>query len=172
MNNKIVIFLISFLFLTHNLKAQSYDDSIGVKFGIGGGFGITTKASPFGYAINLNPQIQYSPSDELSLNLVTGYTRLLTKDTSPVPDYDFIPLKLEIKIFPIIENMYTVGIVGAGLGIPKNTKIAFVYGGGFGYRFLNGYDLGIKYEVYQQHKNSVTYQAKADQFQLAFTYFF
>ncbi|WP_316766309.1 hypothetical protein [Pedobacter frigiditerrae] len=171
MNNKIIVSFISLLFLTYNLKAQSYDDFTKVKFGIGGGFGITTKASPFGYAINLNPQIQYSPSDELALNLVIGYTRLLTKDTSPIKDYDFIPVKLEIKIFPITESIYSVGIVGAGFGIVKGVKTNFTYGGGFGYRFLNGYDLGIKYEAYQQSKKSINYQSRANQFLLAFTYF-
>ncbi|RZK56200.1 MAG: hypothetical protein EOO91_12610 [Pedobacter sp.] len=157
--------------LTYHLKAQSYDDFLGVKFGIGGGLGLTARSSPFGYAINLNPQIQYSPSEALALNLVTGYTRLLTKDTSPIKDYDFIPLKLEIKIFPITENIYGVGVVGAGLGLMKGVKTNFTYGGGFGYRFLNGYDLGIKYEAYQQSKKSINLQPKASQFQLAFTYF-
>jgi hypothetical protein len=171
MNTKIFASLVVTLLFVNNLKAQSYDDSKAVRFGIGVGFGITTKTSPFGYAINLSPQIQYFLSDELTLNLTTGYTRLLTKDTSPIKDYDFIPLKLEIKIFPITENIYTLGIVGAGFGILKNVKTNFTYGGGLGYRFLNGYDLGIKYEAYRQSKKSIYFQSKANQFQLAFTYF-
>lgn len=159
------------MLLTSSLKAQSYDDFIGAKFGIGGGLGITSKNSPYGYAINLNSQLQYSLSNELSLSLITGYTRLLTKDTSPIKDYDFIPAKLEIKIFPVSENFYTAGIVGAGFGIMKGVKINFIYGGGFGYRFSNGCDLGVKYEAYQQSEKSVNYQLRANQFHLSFNYF-
>jgi len=170
MKLKLVIFILLALFFANNLKAQ--DEAFGVKFGIGGGLGLTTKTSPFGYGINLNPQLQYNISEALALNLVTGYTRLLTKDTSPIADYDFIPLKLEIKIFPIIENLYTVGLVGAGFGLIKNAKTSLIYGGGLGYQFLNGYDLGVKFERYQQNKNSINYQPKTNQLQLSFTYFF
>jgi opacity protein-like surface antigen len=172
MKFRCLIIIISILFLHHPTKAQSYDDPIGIRFGIGGGLGIINKSSPFGYGINLNPQIQWNLADALALNLVTGYTRLLTKDTSPTADYDFIPLKMELKLCPIINRAYLLGIVGAGFGIKKDAKTNFTYGAGLGYEFLNGYDLGMKYETYKQSPSSSTYHPKTGQFAISLTYFF
>lgn len=154
------------------LRAQYHGDQSLFKIGIETGLGTTTKTSPFNYGISLNMLFNYMLSPELSLIGSVGYSGLLTKDTSPIEDYHFIPVKTSIRIFPINEQVYLSPTVGAGFGVLKNSKPAFIFGGSIGYEWRSGYDLALKYEGYRQSTTSSTYQPLNGQFILAFGYYF
>jgi hypothetical protein len=158
-------------FIAIQVSAQSADQSL-LRPGIGTYIGPAVGNSAYGYGIGLDLLLIAELSDQLSITGSIGYARLLTKDTSPTPDYDFIPLKSTLKIFPIEQPAYFMGTIGAGFGIQKGSKTALIFGGGLGYRFLKDYDLAIKYEAYQQPPSSVTYQPLSGLLAATFAYRF
>jgi hypothetical protein len=166
----IFIILFSTLGLITRVGAQS--DLYRIKLGFNASIGKTTNNSPFGYGLGLDVIAKYQLSEELTAVVGVGYGRLLTKDTSPIPDYDFIPVKASIKVFPFIPYIYLNGIVGTGFGLRKDAKPAFIFGGGAGYEWKKTYDFSIRYEAYQQSRKSTTYQPLNGQFAMAFAYYF
>lgn len=162
----VIISIIAFLAKINQVHAQY------LNLGFDASIGTTTKNSPFGYALGFDLVLKYKLSDQLSSSVALGYARLLTKDTSPIPDYDFIPLKGSIKIFPTPMPIYFAATAGVGFGIQKGVKTSFLFGGGTGYQWETGYDIGLKYEGYQQSKKSTAYQPLNGQFALTFAYCF
>lgn len=153
--------------------AQQYGRRSTFSAGIDAALGVTSKSSPFGYGLSLSTVANVRLSDQLSMLGSVGYSGLFTKDTSPVADYHFIPLKAGVKIFPITDQQFYFSCsVGAGFGLIKGSKPSFIFGGGLGYEWLNGYELMLKYEGYQQRQSSTTYQPLNGQFSVAFGYYF
>lgn len=167
-----LIILQVFIFCFCTASKAQYGDQPMLKVGIDFSLGTTAKSSPFGYALGIDLLLNYKLSDQLTVLASAGYGSLLTKDTSPIADYNFVPLRATVKVFPFMENIYLSGIIGAGFGVLKGSKTALIYGGQAGYEWNSGYDLGIKYEGYQQSMSSTTYQPRNGQFALVFTYHF
>ncbi|MFD0941417.1 outer membrane beta-barrel protein [Pedobacter boryungensis] len=160
--------------LSVNAKAQTMNMSNGMAFKIGVGVsgGVTTENSPFSYGLGADVRLQYDLSKSVSLTASGGYTRLFAKDNIPaLADYDFIPAIGGVKVFPI-ERMYLMAEVGAGFGIQDGSKTSFIFGGGLGYEWNSGFDLGVKYQGYQQDGTSTTYQPVNGQFALRLGYNF
>ncbi|RYZ93423.1 MAG: hypothetical protein EOP47_29520, partial [Sphingobacteriaceae bacterium] len=148
------------IIFNHVVKAQTNvgykhaDDRV-FKISIGTSLGITTKNSPFNYGLGLDIQAQYYLSEQLAITASGGYSRLLTKDTSPQSDYDFIPILMGAKVFPV-NRIYLNGNIGLGIPIQNRSTTSLVFGGGFGYEFDRNFDLSVKYIGYQQSKSSST----------------
>lgn len=155
---------------TNIYRDHKFDDRI-FKLSFGAEIGIANHMSPFNYGLGFDLQAQYYLSEQLVITASGGYTRLLTKDTSPQPDYDFLPVVAGIKILPI-DQFYLLGDVGLGIPIQKDSKISFIFAGGFGYEVSRNLDLSIKYIGYQQNKSSSTYQPTNGQFALRLGYNF
>ena len=170
-----IIFLLSFQFIqlqaqTNTYRDHQFDNRI-FKLSVGAEIGVSNAKSPFNYGLGIHLQAQYHVSQQLAITASGGYTRLLTKDTSPQPDYDFLPIIAGIKIFPI-DQFYLLTGVGTGVPIQKGSKMSFIYTGGFGYELNRDLDLSIKYIGYQQNKNSSTYQPTNGQFAFRLGYNF
>ena len=157
---------------TTGLKAQSTDmeKPLGVRLGVGVSGGVAAKGSPFEYGFGADARLQFDLSKELSLTATGGYTRLMAKDNSG-EDYDFIPAKGGIKVFPI-GNMYALGEIGAGFGIKEDSKTSLIWSGGIGYAWNNGLDISARYEGYSQDSASSTYRPYNGQFALRLAYGF
>lgn len=167
-----IVFLFVLFVANKQLNAQNYVSDKTLNVGFDASIGTTTKRSPFGYGLAFDLLLKYKLSEELSSIGSVGYTRLLTKDTSPIADYDFLPVKVAVKIFPTPANLYLTGLTGAGFGLRKGVKTSFLFGGGLGYQLEGGYDIGLKYEGCKQNKNAITYQPLNGQFAFVFAYFF
>lgn len=151
-------------------QAQSMERTKGVRLGFGVSGGVAEKNSPFEYGIGADARLQLDLSKELSLTATGGYTRLMAKDNMG-DDYDFIPAKGGVKIFPI-GNMYAMGEIGAGFGIKEDSKTALIFGGGLGYAWSSGIDISARYEGYKQDSASSTYRPQNGQFALRLAYGF
>jgi opacity protein-like surface antigen len=160
-----------------NVKAQTttmttMDNGMGFKIGIGVSAGITRDQSPFSYALGADVKLQYDLSTYVALTASGGYTRLFPRDNFPaLADYDFIPAIGGVKVFPI-KRMFIAGNIGAGFAIKDGSKTSLIFGGGTGYEFNNGLELGIRYEGYQQDSSSSTYQRVNGQYALRIGYNF
>lgn len=155
-------------FATTGVQAQERET--GVRLGIGVSGGVADHGSPFEYGLGADLRFQFDLSKELSLTASGGYTRLMGKDN--VTDYDFIPAKGGIKIFPQIGGTYLLGEAGAGFGIKDGSKTSLIWSGGLGYAWNNGLDLSARYEGYKQDATSTTYQPYNGQFALRIAYGF
>jgi hypothetical protein len=164
--------LVIILFVAGSIDRASAQEQYNLKFGIDASIGLPTKNSPFGYGLGIDVIAKYKLSEELAVVAGIGYSRLSTKDTSLIPDYDFIPVKVGVKIYPFMPYIYFNGTVGAGFGIPNGSKTAFIFGGGGGYEWKDRYDFSIKYESYQLSKKSINYQSLNGQFAIVFAYNF
>ncbi|TDQ11972.1 hypothetical protein [Pedobacter metabolipauper] len=156
------------------LKAQTMetmDSSKGVRLGIGISGGLPTKGSPFEYGLGADARLQFDLSRELSIVASGGYTRMMAKDNAG-DDYDFIPVKGGVKVFPQIGALYLLGEAGAGFGIKDGSKTSFIYSGGLGYAWSGGLDLSARYEGYTQDSASSTYRPQNGQFALRLAYGF
>ncbi|RZK56220.1 MAG: hypothetical protein EOO87_05955 [Pedobacter sp.] len=147
------------------------NNGMAFKIGAGVGAGITTGKSPFSYALNADLRLQWDLSPYVALTASGGYTRLMAKENSIIADYDFIPAIGGVKVFAI-ERMYLSANVGAGFGIKEGSKTSFIFGGGTGYEWKSGFDLGVRYEGYQQDGTSSTYQPVNGQFAVRLGYNF
>ena len=175
---KIAIALFAVITLTaFNLKAQdnmmsTTSSGMAFKVGIGAGAGITTSNSPFSFATGADLRLQWDLSKDVALTASGGYTRLFNKDSFPaLADYDFIPAIGGVKVFAI-KRMYLAANVGAGFAIKDGSKTSFIFGGGTGYEWDNGFELGVRYEGYQQDSSSLTYQPVNGQFAVRLGYNF
>ncbi len=155
---------------TTSASAQSMDRTKGVRLGFGVSGGVAEKGSPFEYGVGADARLQFDLSKELSITATTGYTRLMAKNYMG-DDYDFIPAKGGVKIFPI-GNMYTMGEIGAGFGIKSGSKTSLIFGGGLGYAWNHGVDVSVRYEGYKQDSSSSTYRPQNGQFALRLAYGF
>ncbi len=153
----------------HAQPAEVLNDDKGIKFGIGGGGGITNNKSTFGYGLGIDLRLQWDLSNYVSVMGTGGYTRLYGKNLAA--DYDFVPAKGGVKVFPI-ENIYGLGEIGAGFGIHSSSKTALVWSAGIGYDFKSGLDLGIRYESYRQDSSSSTYVPVTGQYAFRLAYGF
>lgn len=158
--------------LSFGAKAQtteSLDANKGVRFGFGISGGITEKGSPFKNGFGADARFQFDLSNYVSLTATGGYTKL-TKEKNG-NDYDFIPAKGGVKVFPI-KGVYGLGEIGAGFGIKKDSKTSLLWSGGLGYEWKSGWDLGVRYEAYSQDSFSSTYVPYNGQFALRLAYGF
>lgn len=144
------------IFITKQSCAQNTTNLL--KPGVNAYIGPAVGNTPYGYGLGLDLLLIANLSEQLTIDGSFGYARLLTKDTSPIADYDYLPLKIALKIFPLTNQFYFMGIVGAGFGIPKQAKTSFIFGGGIGYRISNAYDISIKYEAFEQDIYTSNYQ--------------
>jgi opacity protein-like surface antigen len=151
-------------------NAQSMERTTGVRFGFGLNGSVGEKGAPFEYGVGADARLQLDLSKELSITATGGYTRLMAKDNMG-DDYDFIPAKGGVKIFPI-GNMYTMGEIGAGFGIKDGSKTSLIFGGGIGFELNSGLDISARYEGYKQDSSSSTYRPQNGQFALRLAYGF
>ncbi|TKC64112.1 porin family protein [Pedobacter hiemivivus] len=152
-------------------QAQTRENAKGVRFGLGISGGVTTKESPFKYGLGADLGFQFDLTRELAITATGGYTTLKADDNQGA-DYNFIPVKAGVKIFPQIGGLYLSTEAGAGFGIKEGSKTAFIYSGGLGYACANGFDLGVRYEGYTQKESSSTYRPQNGQFALRLAYSF
>ncbi|RZK56201.1 MAG: hypothetical protein EOO91_12615 [Pedobacter sp.] len=59
-----------------------------------------------------------------------------------------------------------------GCTIQDGSKTSLIFGGGTGYEFNNGLEIGIRYEGYQQDSSSSTYQPVNGQYAVRIGYNF
>ena len=157
-----------------NLKAQttmSTPRTTGFKIGFGAGAGIVRDSSPFSYGLGADVRLQLDLAPAVALTASGGYTRLMAKEGSVFADYDFIPAIGGVKVYPV-KGMYIKGLIGAGFAIQNGSKTSFIFGGGTGYEWNNGLELGIRYEGYQQDGTSSTYQPINGQYAVRLGYNF
>lgn len=160
------------IFATSAVHAQYVEplkDEKGVRLGFGGSGGITSDNSAFDYGLGADVRLQWDLSNYVSILGTAGYTRLFGKNINA--DYDFIPAKGGVKVFPI-GNMYGLGEIGAGFAIQDGSKTSLVWSGGIGYEFKNGLDFSVRYEGYQQDSSSSTYVPVTGQYALRLAYGF
>lgn len=164
------------IFTTTNLQAQTTDMStmsstsgMAFKIGVGVNAGIFPDKSEMDYGYGADLRLQYDLTPFVAVTASGGYTRLKWKN-SPLK-FQFIPLVGGVKVFPI-ERMYLSGEAGTGLAIEDNANMNFIYGGGLGYEWKNGLDLGVKYEGYVNNSSSALYFMRTGQFNLRLAYNF
>ncbi|WP_316788158.1 hypothetical protein [Pedobacter frigoris] len=157
-------------FATTNLHAQSTEVAKGVRLAIGVSGGVAEKGSPFEYGLGADLGFQFGLSKEVAITATGGYTTMMAKDNGT--DYNFIPVKGGIKVFPQIGGMYLLGEAGAGFATKDGGKTSLIWSGGLGYQFNGGFDIGARYEGYKQDAASTTYQPYNGQFALRLAYGF
>jgi hypothetical protein len=156
---------------TTNADAQSMNGRTpGVRLGFGVNGGVAEKGSPFEYGVGADARLQLDMTKDVALTATGGYTRLMAKDNMG-DDYDFIPAKGGVKVFPF-GGFYGMGEIGAGFGIKDGSKTSLIYGGGIGYEWLGGIDISARYEGYKQDSASSTYRPQNGQFALRIAYGF
>lgn len=160
-----------FMFTATASQAQTREDAKGVRLGIGLNGGVTTDKSPFDYAYGADLGFQFELSRELALTATGGYTSYKAKDGQG-EDYNLIPVKGGVKVFPQIGGLYLSGEAGVGIGTKKDAKESFIYSGGIGYQTAGGFDIGARYEGVTQQKASTTYRPQNGQFALRLAYSF
>ncbi|MCD0490153.1 hypothetical protein LPB86_18070 [Pedobacter sp. MC2016-14] len=155
-----------------NVHAQTVEplkEGKGFRIGIGASGGLTSDSSPFDYGLGADARIQWDLSNYVSVLGTGGYTRMFGKDANA--DYDFIPAKGGVKVFPI-GNMYALGEIGAGFAIKDGSKTSLIWSGGVGYECKNGLDFSFRYEGYTQDSSSSTYVPYTGQYALRIAYGF
>lgn len=160
-----------FILTAADANAQSRTNDRGVRFGIGLNGGLTTEKSPFKVAYGADAGFQFDLSRELAITATGGYTRYQAKDGQG-DDYNMIPVKGGVKVFPQIGGLYLSSEAGAGFSTKEDAKAAFIYSGGLGYQTKGGFDVGARYEGVTQQKSSSTYRAQNGQFALRVGYNF
>jgi hypothetical protein len=155
---------------TTSANAQSMGRTPGVRLGFGVNGGVAEKGSPFEYGVGADARLQLDLTKDVAITATGGYTRLMAKDNMG-DDYDFIPAKGGVKIFPV-AGLYGIGEIGAGFGIKDGSKTSLIFGGGIGYEWLGGIDISARYEGYKQDSSSSTYRTQNGQFALRIAYGF
>ncbi len=141
------------------------------KIGVGVSGGLTNSDSPFSYGLGADVKLQLDLQQYVSITASAGYTRLMEQDDSAVASYDFIPVVGGIRVYPS-RGFYVGGIIGAGLAIQDGSKTSLIFGGGLGYEWTSGLELGVHFEGYQQDVASTTYQKVNGQYALRLGYNF
>ncbi|MET4082828.1 hypothetical protein ABIB40_002792 [Pedobacter sp. UYP30] len=162
------------IFTASNVKAQEsmsmpMDNGMAFKVGVGVSGGIFSKQSQFKNAYGADLRLQYDLTKSVAITASGGYTKLLGRDNSA--DVDFIPVIGGVKVFAI-QRFYLQGNAGAGFAIQTGAKTNFIYGGGVGYEWKNGLELGARYEGYTNDSASSTYFSKMEQYALRLGYNF
>ncbi|WP_443947164.1 hypothetical protein ACJVDH_08645 [Pedobacter sp. AW1-32] len=167
------------IFASTNLKAQTTETTnmmsttttsgMAFKIGVGVNAGVFPDRSEMDYGYGADIKLQYDLTPFVALTASGGYTRLKWKN-SPLK-FEFIPLVGGVKVFAI-ERMYLSGNVGTGLAVKDGANMNFIYGGGLGYEWRNGLDVGVKYEGYVNNSSSDLYFMKTGQFNLRIGYNF
>jgi len=160
------------IFASTGLNAQTVEPlkaSKGFHLGFGVSGGKTNDASPFDYGLGADARLQLDMSNYVSLTATGGYTKLFGKDNNL--DYDFIPAKGGVKVFPI-GNMFLLGEIGAGFAIKDGSKTSLIWSGGLGYEWNNGLELSARYEGYEQDSASSTYTRANGQYGIRLAYSF
>lgn len=158
--------------ISTNAQAQTMETmgrETGVRLGIGISGGITEDNSPFKMGAGADLRLQVDMSKELSLTATSGYTRMFGR--GELPDYDFIPAKGGVKVFPF-KALYGLGEIGAGFGIKDGSKTSLIWSAGIGHAWSNGLDISARYEGYQQDSSSSTYTMATGQYALRIAYGF
>jgi opacity protein-like surface antigen len=165
--------LISLQLKAQDMTTTSTSTSTGMdlKIGIGASASITDGNSPFSYGIGADVRVTWKLAPAVAITASGGYTRLVARDNSLVPAYSYIPAVGGVKIYPI-SGMYLNGFAGAGFAVKDGSKTSFLFGGGTGYEWENGLELGVRYEGNQQNSASVTYQSIVSQYALRVGYNF
>lgn len=152
--------------------AQSRENAKGVRLGVGISGGLTVpETSPFDYALGADLGFQFDLSRELALTATGGYTMFKAGENQG-EDYNFIPVKGGVKVFPQIGGLYLSGEAGFGFGTKEGAKESFLYSGGIGYQTAGGFDIGARYEGVTQQRTSNTYRAQNGQVALRLAYSF
>jgi hypothetical protein len=141
----------------------------GFKIGVGISGGITKESSPIDYGLGADARLQLDLSNYVALTATGGYTKLFGKDN--LPDYDFIPAKGGVKVFPI-GNLYGAGEIGAAIGTKKDSKSMLLWSAGLGYEWKGGLDLSARYEGYSQNGSTNANLPQTGQFALRLAYGF
>jgi hypothetical protein len=152
-------------------QAQTRENAKGVRLGVGISAGAPTDGSPFKYAYGADLGFQFELSRELALTATGGYTSFKAKDGQG-EDYNFIPVKGGVKVFPQIGGLYLSGEAGFGFGTEKDAKESFLYSGGLGYQTAGGFDIGARYEGVTQQRTSNTFRPQNGQFAVRLAYSF
>lgn len=160
-----------FIFTATATHAQQRENAKGVRLGLGISAGAPTDGSPFKLAYGADLGFQFELSRELALTATGGYTSYKAKDGQG-DDYNMIPVKGGVKVFPQIGGLYLSGEAGCGFGTKKDVKEAFIYSGGIGYQTAGGFDIGARYEGVTQQKESISYRPQNGQFALRLAYSF
>jgi hypothetical protein len=147
-----IIFTTLFLLFTCQSFAQNPDDSRASRFGIGLSLGIATN-NTYKSAIGGDIRLQKDFASNVSGILSAGYTKFSLKTGAPGADYNVIPIKAGLKVFPV-ERFYFSGEIGAGLAANNSSRTTFVYAPGFGIGFNMGLDLGLRYEAFTSRVNN------------------
>jgi hypothetical protein len=147
------IFAIVFILLiTSPGFAQNSEDSRAARLGIGLSLGAGTNDT-YGFVIGGDLRLQQDFASNVSGILSAGYTSFSLKSGSPGQDYNVIPIKAGLKIFPV-ERFYFSGEIGAGLPAKRSSRTSFVYAPGLGIGFNIGLDLGLRYEAFTSRVNN------------------
>lgn len=159
-------------FTASNVNAQetmTMDNGMAFKVGVGISGGVFSDKSQFKNAYGADLRLQWDLTKDVALTASGGYTKLLGRDNSI--DVDFIPAIGGVKVYAI-ERFYLQGNAGAGFAIQDGAKTNFIYGGGMGYDWKNGLELGVRYEGYTNDIASSTYFPKTAQYALRLGYNF
>lgn len=161
-------------FTASSVKAQDMmtmpmNNGMAFKVGVGVSGGVFRKQSQFKNAYGADLRLQWDLMKNVALTASGGYTKLMGRNNSL--DVDFIPVIGGVKVFAI-ERFYLQGNAGAGLAIQNGAKTNFIYGGGVGYEWKNGFELGARYEGYTNDSGSTTYFPKTAQYALRLGYNF
>lgn len=134
------------LFCSINVNAQSSP-----KFGIGLNVGAPT-SNQRTLAIGGDLRYQFDIDKQLSIPLTTGYTRLFGAEIGNTgvdyPDHGYIPVKAGLKYFfnETGAGLYALAEAGAAFSVGTYEGTDFVYSPALGYAWSSGFDLGAKYE--------------------------
>ena len=161
-------------FTASNVKAQDMmtmpmNNGMAFKIGVGVSGGLFEKTSWFKNAYGADLRLQYDLTKDVAITASGGYTKLLSRNKTT--DIDFIPAIGGVKVFAI-ERFYLQGFAGAGFAIQDGAKTNFIYGGGVGYEWTNGLEVGARYEGYTNDSSSSTYFPKMHQYALRLGYNF
>jgi hypothetical protein len=155
MKNRIlhILYPIAFILLaTSYTFAQNPEDSRAARLGIGLSLGTGTNGT-YGFVIGGDLRLQQDFASNVSGILSAGYISFSLKTGSPGQDYNVIPIKAGLKIFPV-ERFYFSGEIGAGLPANGSSRTTFVYAPGLGIGFNAGIDLGLRYEAFTSRVNN------------------
>lgn len=160
-----------FIFTAATAQAQTRTNERNLRFGVGVSAGITTPHSPFKAAYGADLGFQWDLIKELAWTATAGYTKYQTRDGQG-PDYNIIPVKGGIKMYPQLGGLYVSGEAGAGFATKESGKTSFIYSGGIGYQTKGGLDIGTRYEGATQQYASSEYRPQNGQFALRLAYNF
>ena len=157
------------IFASTSSNAQTKDNGMGFKIGVGASIGTFQKPSQMDYGYGGDLKLQWDLTSRVAVTASGGYTKLNAK--TGFTDVSFIPVLGGVRVFPI-GRMYLAPQIGAGFAIKDGSKTNLIYAGGVGYEWKNGLDLGVRYEGYTNNSSSPTYFKKTGQYAVRLGYNF